>query len=133
MNALNRLAAIASELDEHGLYKAADVVTDVMQRISRQTPQEVIAMAPSMNTVGQYDESAWRQAFSDKYQRFTQMVQTARDDKTPMNTVNPTLARGLYDEMMYIASNYLKNDPEIFNIMKWVVPTYKGVFGDDAA
>ena len=128
MNALNRLSVIADELDEHGLAKAADIITDVMRRVAQQTPQEVMDMAPSLNTVGQYDENAWRQAFSDKYRRFIQLVQTAKDDQTPMEKANPAQAQGLYDEMMYMASNYLKDDPEVFQAMNWVVPTYKGLF-----
>ena len=129
MKALNRLAIIAAELDEHGMYKAADIVTDVISRIAQQTPQEVVDMAPSMNSVGQYDENAWRQAFSDKYKRFAQIIEAVKDSQTPMDGVNPQVAKGLYDEMMYMASNYLKNDTEVFNIMKWVVQAYKGTFG----
>lgn len=128
MKELNRLAVIADELDEQGLIQAADIITDVMRRISQSTPQEVVDMAPSLNSVGQYDENAWKQAFTDKYHRFVQLANSARDAHTPKD-INPTLVQGLYDEMMYMASNYLKDDSDVFNAMKWVAPTYKGLFG----
>lgn len=128
MNALNRLAVIADEFDEHGLVQAANIVTDVMRRVAQQTPDEVMQMAPSLNSVGKYDQNAWRQSFSDKYKRFVQLVESAKNTSTSMDSANPQVAQGLYDEMMYMASNYLKDDPEVFQAMKWVVPTYKGLF-----
>jgi len=127
MKELNRLAVIADELDEQGLTQAADIVTDVMRRIAQSTPQEVVDMAPSFNSVGQYDENAWKQAFIDKYHRFVQLANEAKDVHAPKD-INPALAQGLYNEMVYMASNYLKDDPDVFNVMKWVAPTYKGLF-----
>lgn len=128
MKELNRLAVIANELDEQGLTQVADIVTDVMRRIAQSTPQEVVDMAPSLNSVGQYDENAWKQAFTDKYHRFVQLANGAKDVHAPKD-INPALAQGLYNEMVYMASNYLKDDPDVFNVMKWVAPTYKGLFG----
>ena len=123
MNALNKLAAIADELDKIGDYNTASDVTDVMRRIAQQMP----AQTPPVQT-GQFDESAWKQTFGDKYKQFVQMVSAAKDDQTPMTPANPAAMQGLYDEMVYIASNYLKDDPEIFKIMKWVVHAKQGLF-----
>jgi Mlc titration factor MtfA (ptsG expression regulator) len=133
MQALNRLFVIASELDEHGMTHAADVVTDVMKRIAQQTPEEVLQMAPSLHSVGKYEENAWKQAFGEKYQRFQRLVEVAKDKRTSMDGANAANAQGLHDEMMYMASNYLKDDPDVFQIMKWVATNYKGLFGGDAA
>lgn len=133
MQALNRLFVIASELDEHGLTQAADVVTDVMKRIAQQTPEDVLQMAPSLNSVGQYEENAWKQAFGEKYQRFQRLVEVAKDKRTSMDSANAAVAQGLYDEMIYMASNYLKNDPDVFQIMKWVAANYQGLFEGSTA
>lgn len=127
MKELNKLAAIADELDEQGLTQAADIITDVMRRIAQSTHQDVVNMAPSLNSVGQYDENAWKQAFADKYHRFVQLANSAKDAHASKD-INPTLVQGLYNEMVYMASNYLKDDPDVFNAMKWVAPTYKGLF-----
>lgn len=126
MNELTRLAAIADEFDEQGLTRYADVITDVMRRISQAASQEV-DMTPSINSVGQYDEDVWKKAFTDRYHRFVQIANSAKDVHASKN-IDPSFAQGLYDEMMYMASNYLKNDPEVFNAMKWVTTTKQGLF-----
>lgn len=126
MNELNRLAAIADEFDEQGLTQYADVITDVMRRIAQAAPQDV-DMTPSLNSVGQYDEDVWKQAFTDRYHRFVQLANSAKDVHAPKN-INTSFVQGLYDEMVYMASNYLKDDPEVFNAMKWVATTRQGLF-----
>jgi len=126
MNELNRLAVIADEFDEQGLTQYADVITDVMRRIAQAAPQSA-NMTPTLNSIGQYDENVWKQAFADRYNRFVQLANSAKDVHAPKN-INPSFAQGLYDEMMYMASNYLKNDPEVFNAMKWAAITKQGLF-----
>jgi len=84
------------------------------------------------STHGNYDLTAWRQAFMDKYNKFNQMVSIAKDDQTPMDAINPAGIQSLYNEMLYIAGNYLSTDPAIFNLMKNVVLEYKGIFENGA-
>lgn len=132
MKTLKRLAKLADDLDNMGMYPEADVITDVVTRVAQQTPPELLNMDARSSTHGNYDLTAWRQAFMDKYKKFQEMMNIAKDDQTPMDAINPAGIQSLYNEMMYLAGNYLSNDPAIFNIMKNVVMEYKGIFENGA-
>lgn len=132
MNTLKRLARLANDLDDMGMYNEADAITGVVQRVAQQTPPELLNMDARSSTHGNYDLTAWRQAFMDKYNKFNQMVSIAKDDQAPMDAINPAGIQSLYNEMLYIAGNYLSTDPAIFNLMKNVVLEYKGIFENGA-
>lgn len=123
MKEINKLADIANELDKQGLTQYADIITDVMRRIA-QFNQKEDTLPENLNE--QYNENVLKQTFMEKYHLFFQIVNTAKDAHYQKN-IDMNLLQGLYDEMVHISSNYLKNDPDVFNRMKFVVTTKQGL------
>ena len=115
MNHLKELSKIADRLDELGYVKEADSITQVMVRLSQQ------------QTNVEMDIKHWKEIFHNKYNAFVVLIEEA---KSPQNLkpANPNDIESLYQDLMSIASNYLQNDADVFQAMKWVMTAYQGYF-----
>lgn len=115
MNPLKELSKIADRLDELGYVKEADNITQVMIRLSQQHSDAAI------------DIKQWKEIFQNKYNAFVALIEEA---KSPQNLkpANPNDIESLYQDLMSIAANYLQNDADVFQAMKWVMTAYQGYF-----
>jgi hypothetical protein len=110
MNILFKLANIANEFDEKGFFREADDITNVMNKIAQQNLNKITL----------------KQNFNYKYNLFKQLIDDIQNKN--IQSDNQNQIKQLYNELMLIASNYLNEDQDVFNAMKWVVTTYKGIF-----